>query len=196
MAGRGLVQWRGYREWENYTSASGLASDAVHAILPQPNGVIWVGADGGLMRGTQQPFGIQWNKVAGLEGMNVYALVAGPDGALWLGAEPHGIARMDARTGRLKWLGETQGLTRAVFALRFDREQRLWVGTDVGLFAAQAPYENFTRVSELPAVSVRAIVEGTDGTIWVGGIGGLFSFSGGQWRNWTKADGLRDQQVL
>ena len=196
MAGRGLVQWRGYREWENYTSASGLASDAVHAILPQPNGETWVGSDGGLMRGTQQRFGIQWNKVAGLEGMNVYALVAGPDGALWLGAEPHGIARMDARTGRLKWLGETQGLTRAVFALRFDHEQRLWVGTDVGLFVAQAPYENFTRVSELPAVRVRAIVEGTDGTIWVGGIGGLFSFSGGQWRNWTKADGLRDQQVL
>jgi hypothetical protein len=32
MAGRGLVQWRGYREWKNYTSASGLAShSAVNA---------------------------------------------------------------------------------------------------------------------------------------------------------------------
>ena len=29
MAGRGLVQWRGYREWESYSSQSGLGSDIV-----------------------------------------------------------------------------------------------------------------------------------------------------------------------
>jgi len=196
MAGRGLVQWRGYRDWENYTSASGLASDAVHAILPQPGGVIWVGADGGMTRGKQQGTGIQWKKVAGLDGMNVFVLRAGPDGALWLGAEPHGIARMDPHTGRLRWLTEARDLQRAVFELRFDHQQRLWVGTDVGLFLSKAPYKSFARVPELPQVRVRAIVEGSDGVIWVGGIAGLFSFTGGKWRNWTEADGLRSRQVL
>src|ERR1022692_4914523 len=34
LAGRGLVRWRGYREWENYTSESGLPSDLVYEILP------------------------------------------------------------------------------------------------------------------------------------------------------------------
>ena len=196
MAGRGLVQWRGYREWENYTSASGLVSDAVHSILPQPNGPIWVGADGGLLRGKRQSTGIQWKKVAGLEGMNVYVVRAGPDGALWLGTESNGIARMDARTGGLTWLTAAQGLTKGIFELRFDRQRRLWAGTDMGLFLAQPPYKKLVQVPEQPPLRVRAIVEGTDGTLWVGGIGGLYSFTGGKWRNWTEADGLRSQQVL
>jgi diguanylate cyclase (GGDEF)-like protein len=196
MAGRGLVRWRGYREWENYTVASGLASDSVHAILPQPNGLIWAGVDGGLMRGERQGAGIQWKKVAGLEGMNVNAVRASPDGALWLGIDPNGIARFDPRTGSLKWLSNAQNLVRSVFDLRFDRQHRLWVGMEEGLFVAQAPYEKFERVTALPSVRVRTIVEGMDGTIWVGGIGGLFSFTGGKWRNWTEADGLRSRQVL
>ena len=196
MAGRGLVQWRGYREWENYTVASGLASDSVHAILPQPNGPIWAGVDGGLMRGERRSTGIEWKKVAGLEGMNINAVRAGPDGALWLGIDPNGLARMDPRTGSLKWLSNAQNLVRSVFDLRFDRQRRLWVGMDGGLFVAQAPYEKFERVAALPPVRVRTIVEGTDGTIWAGGIGGLFSLTGGKWRNWTEADGLRSRQVL
>jgi diguanylate cyclase (GGDEF)-like protein len=196
MAGRGIVQWRGYREWENYTSSNGLVSDAIHAILPQPNGPIWVATDGGLMRGERLGAGIQWNTVAGLEGLNVNAVREGPDGALWLATEMQGAARMDTRTGRLKWLSVAQGLIRSVFDLRFDRQRRLWVGTDLGLYVAQAPYQKFTLVSELPALRVRTVVEGTDGTIWAGGIGGLFSLTGGQWRIWTEADGMRSRQVL
>ena len=196
MTGRGLVQWRGYREWENYTSASGLASDSVNAILPQPGGVLWVGVDGGLMRGKRQSIGVQWKKFAGLVGTNVQALTAGPDGALWLGAQTYGIGRLDGRTGKLNWIDQTQELKTGTYVLRFDRQHRLWAGTAVGLFAARAPYKKFVRVPELPPLRVRAVVEGTDGTIWVGGIGGLFSFTGDKWRHWTKADGLRDLQVL
>jgi diguanylate cyclase (GGDEF)-like protein len=197
MRGRGLVHWRGYREWENYTSASGLVSDAVHAILTQPDGTIWVGADGGLMRGKRQGSGgIQWEKVAALDGLNVNVVRESPDGGLWLGADPHGLARMDVRTGRLKWVSDRQNINRAVYILSFDRQHRLWVGNDDGLYLAQPPYRTFVRISELPRLRFRALVEGTDGTIWAGGIGGLFSFAGGKWRNWTKADGLRDQQVL
>jgi diguanylate cyclase (GGDEF)-like protein len=196
MQGRGLAQWRGYREWENYTSASGLISDNVLAILKQPHGPIWVGFAGGLLRGEQKSIGIEWKKVAALEGMYVNVLRAGPDGALWLGTESHGLARLNPRTGRIKWTSVAERMTRSVFELRFDHQHRLWVGTDGGLFVAEAPYEKFTSVPELPTVRVRAIVEGSDGTTWAGGIGGLFSYSGGQWKHWTKADGLRDQQVL
>jgi diguanylate cyclase (GGDEF)-like protein len=195
-AGRGLVQWRGYREWENYTSASGLVSDAVHAILPQPNGPIWVGADGGLMRGDRLSTGIKWNKVAGLEGLNVTTVRKGPDGALWLGVDPKGVARLDPRTGALRWLSNANNLPGSVFDLRFDRQNRLWVGTDASLLVAHAPYTRFERVTALPDFPVQTIVEATDGTIWAGGIGGLFSLAGDEWTKWTEADGLRSRQVL
>ena len=63
LAGRGLAEWRGYREWENYSSASGLASDIVYEILPRPDGSIWVATEGGLFRGTRRQFGIGGTKL-------------------------------------------------------------------------------------------------------------------------------------
>jgi len=196
MSGQGLVQWRGYREWENYTSASGLTSDSVGAILPQPGGPIWVGEDGDLMRGERKGIRIQWTKVAGLEGTNVQAVTAGPNGTIWLGTNPNGIARMNPSTGSLAWLGQPHSSIKSVFDLRFDRQRRLWVGSDGGLYVAHAPYTRYERISALPALRVYSVAEGSDGTIWAGGIGGLFSYTGGQWRNWTEADGLRSQQIL
>ena len=97
LAGRGLAEWRGYREWESYSSASGLASDIVYEILPRPDGSLWVATEGGLFRGTRQEFGITWKKVAGLVGFPVHSLQMAPGGNLWVGTETRGVARIHTR---------------------------------------------------------------------------------------------------
>jgi diguanylate cyclase (GGDEF)-like protein len=197
LAGRGLAEWRGYREWESYSPASGLPSDIVYEILPQADGSLWVATEGGLFRGTRRQFGILWNKFAGLVGFPVHSLQRAPAGDLWVGTETRGAARIDARTGSVQWFGQKQGLSgRAAYTLRFDREHRLWVATEMGLFVAKAPYQKFSRITELPSTRFWAIAEGTDGTIWAGGAGGLFGHSAGGWKNWTRADGLSNQEVL
>jgi len=197
LAGRGLTEWRGYREWENYSSASGLASDIVYEILPQPDGPLWVATEGGLLRGTPRQFGIAWKSVAGLVGFPVHSLQMASDGDLWAGTETRGVARIHAPNGVVQWFGQDQGLLgSAAYTLRFDREQRLWAATEVGLFMATAPYRRFSRITELPSTRFWAVAEGTDGTIWAGGAGGLFGYSAGRWRNWTRADGLSNQEVL
>jgi diguanylate cyclase (GGDEF)-like protein len=197
LAGRGLVEWRGYREWESYSPASGLPSDIVYEILPRADGSLWVATEGGLFRGTRRQFGISWKKVAGLVGFPVHSLQTAPGGDLWIGTETRGIARIDARTSRVRWFGEEQGLSgKAAYTLRFDREQRLWAATEAGLFVASGPYQKFSRIAELPSTRMWAIAEGTDGTIWAGGAGGLFGYSAGRWQNWTRADGLSNQEVL
>ncbi len=188
LKGRGLVQWRGYREWENYTTASGLQSDDVNAILPQQNGPVWVATDGGLLHGERQSTGIQWKKVPELDGTMITVMREGPDGALWLGAGSLGIARYDVHTGKVKLLSKTQGANKGVFELRFDHKQRLWVGTNGGLYMAEAPYTRFVLIPELPQSRIWAIVEGSDGTLWVGGTGGLFSFDGEHWTNHSEGD--------
>ena len=48
MGGRGLVLWRGYREWENYSTDSGLAAEIVYGILPHER---WVALGGRQARG-------------------------------------------------------------------------------------------------------------------------------------------------
>lgn len=197
LAGRGIVQWRGYQEWESYSTANGLANDIVYEILPQPNGVLWVATEGGLLRGTRQALGIRWSKIDPLFGFPVHSIAKAPDGDLWIGTETRGAARFDPQTGSVEWFREAKGLAgNDAYTLRFDRRHRLWAATEFGLFVAEAPYRKFSRVSELPRSRVWAVTEATDGTLWAGGAGGLFALAGGRWKNWSRASGLSNQEVL
>jgi diguanylate cyclase (GGDEF)-like protein len=195
-SGRGLAQWRGSQEWESYSRNSGLANDYIYEIQPEPGGILWVGSKGGLMRGDPGQSGMKWTSVAALDGYSVHSVRNGPDGALWLGTEAHGIARMDPKSGHLDWIQQKQGLTApSARILRFDRQQRLWVATNAGLFLASPPYQHFGRVAELPALPLWALGESGDGSLWTGGAGGLFQFADGKWKRWTPADGL-SQSVI
>jgi diguanylate cyclase (GGDEF)-like protein len=197
LAGRGLAQWRGYLEWKSYSTASGLASDIVYEIQPQADGTVWVGTEGGLLRGERRESGVRWNKVAGLDGFPVHGVRTAPNGDLWIGTEAHGAARFHARAGTVEWFGAAQGLLgKSAYTLRFDREQRLWAATDAGLFLATAPYHKFSRVVELPATQIWAVAEGSDGILWAGGADGLFAYANGHWENFTRNNGLSNQEVL
>jgi diguanylate cyclase (GGDEF)-like protein len=197
LAGRGLAQWRGYHEWKSYSTASGLASDIVYEIQPQGAGTLWVGTEGGLLRGERGASGIQWKRVAGLDGFPVHGVRLGPDGDLWIGTEAHGAVRLHPPTGTLTWFGEAQGLAgRSPYTLRFDHQHRLWAATEGGLFVAAAPYQKFSRVTEVPSNQIWAVAEGSDGSIWVGGADGLFVYANGRWANFTRDNGLSNQEVL
>ena len=197
LEGRGLAQWLGYREWENYSTASGLGNDLVYEMLPRADGSMLVGTEGGLFRGDRRQFNMVWKRVAGVGNFPVHSLQLAPDGDLWLGSETHGAGRLRLPAGSVEWFGEEQGLTgRQAYTLRFDREQRLWGATEAGLFVASAPYRGFSRIAELPATRIWAVAEGTDGTIWAGGAGGLYSYGAGLWKNFTQTDGLSNREVL
>jgi diguanylate cyclase (GGDEF)-like protein len=197
LAGRGLFQWRGYREWETYSSGSGLTNDLVYEILPRDDGSIFVASEGGLFRGERKQFGLSFKPVAGMNNLPVHSVHASPNGDLWLGTETRGVARFNPRTQKVEWFGVGQGLTgMAAYALCFDREQKLWVASENGLFVAQPPYREFSRVAELPSARFWAVVQGSDGTLWAGGTGGLFALKDGTWRNFTQRSGLSNQEVL
>ena len=194
MKGRGLEQWRGYREWENYTTDSGLLSDEVHAILPEADGTIWADTDGGLLRGKLTDTGISWTPIRAFEGRGAVVVRKGPDGALWLSVGSYGIARFDPRSGDVAWRKEMP-IGFGVQQLYFDRRQQMWVGTNQGLYLAKAPYMHFVRVPDVPSSRIWAIAEGSDGTLWVGGGSGLFSFKDGHWTGYPESDPSK-RQVL
>jgi ligand-binding sensor domain-containing protein len=116
---------------------------------------------------------------------------------LWLGTETRGAARLGVRTRKVTWFGDQQGLEgKAAYTLLFDREQRLWAATENGLFVAIAPYASFSRIRGLPSSRIWAVAEESDGTVWAGGTGGLFSFSAGHWRTFNRTNGLSNTEVL
>lgn len=197
LAGRGLAQWRGYREWESYSTESGLTSDVVYEILTRGDGSILLATEAGLFEGVRRPLGMTFKSYAGLGGFPVHSLRRSPGGEIWIGTETRGVARIDAGTGKAQWFGEKQGLFgKAAYQVRFDRAQRIWAATEAGLFMAEPPYREFSRITELPPTRMWAIAEGADGTLWVGGADGLFEFVSGRWKNFTQKDGLSNTEVL
>ena len=169
----------------------------VYEILPQDDGSLLVGTLAGLFRGEQRPFGMSFRRVAGLGGFAVHSVRSAPNGDIWIGTDERGVARIDARTGKVEWFAERQGLAdRPVYKLCFDRERRLWVTTEAGLFMAMPPYRRFSRITELPSTRMWAVTEGSDGTVWAGGAGGLYEFAAGRWKNLTRTDGLSNTEVL
>jgi diguanylate cyclase (GGDEF)-like protein len=198
MAGRGIVQWRGYGQWDSYSSASGLADDIIYDIARRP-GAIWIGTEGGLLRGQLGSSGIRWSQVQGLAGFAVHAVQFAPDasGVVWIGTEARGVASLETRTSRLTWINKAQGLTGvSAYTLRFDRQKRLWVCTDTGLFLSNPPYRKFDRVREVPATRIWDLAQTADGTIWAGGVDGLFALSSGQWLRFGRSSGLSNQEIL
>lgn len=207
LAGHGLAKWRGYRQWESYTVDSGLGSDVVYETLPRPDGSVWVATGSGLYHGLPRQFGYEWKQFAPLPGGPVHSLQMDDEGNLWTCVDGRGIFRIRLDRGNLgsasvdstkiEAYGAREGLTTThVYTLRFDRAHRLWAATQAGLFMAQPPYTRFTRSPGLPPTLFWAISESKDGSIWAGGAGGLFRYNGSQWKNWGKADGLSNQEVL
>jgi ligand-binding sensor domain-containing protein len=197
LAGHGLARWKGYREWEGFTAASGLDSELIYAILPLGNGTVLVGTEDGLFTGRKTGEHWTWQRHPKVGRMPVHTLQTEPGGGLWLGTERNGAARIDPRTGRVEWFKQDRGLAGLLpFSLAIDRSHRVWAATEAGLFVAQLPEKRFRRVEELPAVRCYAVTEEPGGAILVGSEGGVFRWAGGRWRQITTADGLRHDVVL
>ena len=156
-----------------------------------------MGTGSGLFRRVQRKSGTAFTIVPGFGGFVVHSLSSAPNGDIWVGSEGRGLARIEPQTLTATWFGEAQGLAgKDIYNLRFDRENRLWVATEAGLFMASAPYRRFSRIAELPATRMWAVVQGKDGAVWAGGDGGLFAFAAGHWKTYTTADGLSNKEIL
>jgi len=197
LAGHGLARWRGYGEWEAFTSDSGLASELIYQILPRGNGTVLVGTEDGLFTGQKAGDRWTWQRDSRVGRMPIHTLQLEQDRSLWLGTERHGAARIDSRTGRIEWFKQDRGLAGLLpFSLAVDRSRRVWAATKRGLYVAQLSEKRFRRVEEVPAVRCYAVTEGPEGEILVGADAGVFRLAGGRWRQITTADGLRHDVVL
>ena len=197
LAGRGLARWRGYRQWEGFTSASGLGSELIYQILPLADGTVLAGTEAGLYVGRNVRNRWTWQRDLRIASMPIHAVRSERDGSLWLGTERNGAARIDAKTGAIDWFRPEQGLAGvSPFALALDRGGRVWAATEKGLFVTERSERRFHRVDDVPAVNCWAVIEEPGGEILVGTSNGLFRLSGTSWRRISTADGLSHDLVL
>jgi signal transduction histidine kinase/ligand-binding sensor domain-containing protein len=180
------------RVWQ---TSEGLPEDYVKAFAQTPDGYLWIGTSGGLVRFDSVRF-VVFN--SGNEPVfqddGIYTLRVARDGTLWAGTEGGGLVRY--RGGRFRGFGPKDGLTnlfvRAVFE---DRRGRLWVGTDGGLFRMDG--ESLVRIDGrdgVPVLHVTAIAEDRSGRLLAGG-DGLLVVDGGTAVHYRSSETLADNSI-
>jgi ligand-binding sensor domain-containing protein/two-component sensor histidine kinase len=180
------------RVWQ---SADGLPEDLAQALAQTPDGYLWIGTSGGLVRFDGVRFRTFDRAVEpAFRDDSVYSLLTARDGTLWAGTEGGGLVRY--KGGSFRAFGPSEGLgngfVRAIFE---DREGTLWVGTDAGLFRMQN--EMLTRVDGrggVPEMNVHSIWQDREGRLLVGGAG-LLVITGGRTEYYSSGETLADNSI-
>ena len=147
----------------------GLPASDVRSLAHAGDGEVWVGTEAGLVRvsrdGSVEP-------VASIPDVSVEALYQADD-VLWVGTSG-GLLRRDAASGRVRLVRTASGDAPAVSSVVGRGRGGVWVGTPTsGLHALDGGALRPVALGPgLFASDVTAVFEDTDGTVWVGTMGG------------------------
>lgn len=171
--------------FRTYSTPQGLSQATARAIAQDRDGFIWVGTQDGLNRFDGYGFKVYKHDrtdPASLTHNHVWALLADPDGSLWIGTQAGGLNRYDPVLDRFTAYESAAGpdstASRLVTALARDRDGRIWVANGGGrLQWVDRSRERLvdTPLGEYASLRmVRAMLQASDGAMWVGTYQGLF----------------------
>lgn len=154
----------------SYRVRDGLPEDTVQAFTQTPDGYLWIGTSGGLVRFDGAHFMVLSNEQGpAFHEISVHCLAASEDGSLWIGTEGNGLIRY--RNGAFRAYTSNDGLSdmfvRAVYE---DSSGNLWIGTNDGFFQlANDRIKRLDGTGGLPPLAINAIQEDRQGRLWIGG---------------------------
>ncbi|MEO5935507.1 MAG: two-component regulator propeller domain-containing protein, partial [Duganella sp.] len=134
VAGQGLVQWQGYRRWENWTMDQGLPHDDIWSLLRTRDGALHVATGGGVATQGDGRFAVAASGIA--SGARWGALAEDKHGDVWAGGQGW-LVRRDRRGGERV---VARLPVAHIYQLLFDDAGRLWICTLRGLYVIDDPY--------------------------------------------------------
>jgi ligand-binding sensor domain-containing protein/signal transduction histidine kinase len=170
----------------HYTTADGLAHNAVYSIASDSRGFLWFATGEGLSRFDGYGFANQ-TEGTGLPHRTVNQVLIGRYGNYWL-ATPAGLVRfrpdLPQSSGERMIVIRPSGKPGSVHitALLEDRRGTLWCGTEAGLYAVDDTSSRAPRLSEVPIglpggnwadSNVGGLAEDAEGALWVGTLDGI-----------------------
>jgi ligand-binding sensor domain-containing protein/signal transduction histidine kinase len=178
-----------------WRAPDGLPEDYAQALAQTPDGYLWIGTSGGLVRFDGSRFTVfSPSNTPALHDDSIYSLLVSSDGTLWAGTEGGGLVRY--ASGKFRSYGIAEGLTNGFVRVIFeDRERRLWVGTDHGLFRMDG--DRLTRVdaaNDVHEISAHSICEDRRGRLLVAG-GGLLVLDGQRSAYYQSTETLADNAI-
>ena len=162
-------------EVESYTrhvwqAPDGLPEQTVQAFAQTPDGFLWIGTTGGLLRFDGARFTLfDRQNTPTLRENNIFCLTVVHDGSLWIGTEGGGLAHY--AKGQFQSWSTRDGLSNDfVRTIVQTGDGTIWAGTDNGLLRLQG--NRFVRIDStpsIPSLAVHSIYPDRAGHLWVGG---------------------------
>jgi ligand-binding sensor domain-containing protein/signal transduction histidine kinase len=185
------------RLFKTYGTKQGLSSDLVTAICEGAAGELWVGTDGEGVNRLKGEVVEHFGAGQGLDSRNVRALLVDRRHDLWEGSWAGGLYQF--ATNRFFPRRDIPGSDTPVASLFEDSQGRLWVGQRTLNKLVRLEAGTFITIdlpNPAPALDVIALAQDAAGAIWIGTDGsGLFRWSDGQCRRFTRADGLPSDTI-
>ena len=164
-----------------FTSADGLPSNVIHAILEDHHGYLWFASDDGLARYDGRRFRI-WRREQGLPDNRVLALAQDAEGQLWLGTGQGQLVRFSEDRQQIESFDAgrfpSMGGAPVLVVLPGD-DGEVWFGTQgqglfrLGVDRRLRQFLPTVRGDGVPDRVIEHLVRSADGSVWVGTPGGL-----------------------
>lgn len=184
LPGRGVVQWQGYRHWENWNRPQGMPDENVWSLLRTRDGVMRVGTGAGLVSLRDGRFGAPPPGIG--SGEPVSALAEDAMGRLWRGNFSGLVTRSDGRGGPETVMARLAD--RVIYQMLFDADGRLWICTSHGLYVIADPDRKPVPVKVEAAHALVDAEAGfvdacrdAGGGLWFVSAHGLLRFERGNW---------------
>lgn len=166
----------GSNKFEDRTASVGsrLFMNASSSMLEDPSGRLLIAAQGGMLQWNAN----HWEEVKTFDRQNrkkLSPLLLDNEGNFWLKEAGHGILRALGYNHWQSWT-EEEGITEGlVFGVLRDRQNRLWVAAQDGLFMSSPPYTEFRQIAPELRAGKRlvAVTEASDGSIWAASESGV-----------------------
>jgi len=167
-----------------FGKSDGIPISPIDAILADGRGGFWLGGQAALVHwheGVSEMYPIEGLK-SNTGAPGIMSLARGPDGSVWVGIVSKGsglgLARFEQSSVRSFVTQTFDGSKFGVFALRFDREGNLWVGTDNdGVFRVHGnAVDHYARAEGLSSDFVRTLFEDREGIVWAATSNGVDKF--------------------
>ncbi len=181
-----------------FGQSEGIPIAPIDAIVADGEGGFWLGGQAALAHwhgGVSEVY-----PIAGLKSNTgapgIMSLARGPDGSIWVGIVSKGaglgLARFDKGKVTTFVTPKFDGSKFGVFALRYDRDGNLWVGSDNdGIFRVHGNNgERYGRSEGMSSGFVRSLFEDREGIIWAATSNGVDKFHEPRVTTFSVAEGL------
>jgi len=181
-----------------FGKSNGIPISPIDAILADGTGGFWLGGQAALVHwhaGVSEMYPIEGLK-SNTGAPGIMSLARGPDGSVWVGIVSKGsglgLARFEQSTVKSFVTQTFDGSKFGVFALHFDREGNLWVGTDSdGVFRVHgSAVDHYARTEGLSSDFVRSLFEDREGIVWAATSNGVDKFHDPHVATFSAVEGL------